>query len=89
LPASTARWLPLAMLTRRAADWVRRHDGAELVGRVKRSAVVQRALYKPLGEERPVMSADDVSFVRERLEPEITGVEEEFGIPLRERWGWL
>jgi hypothetical protein len=88
LPASTARWLPLATLTRRAADWVRRHDGAELVGRVKRSAVVQRTLYKPLGEERPVMSEDDVSFVRERLEPEITGVEEEFGIPLRKRWGW-
>jgi hypothetical protein len=88
LPASAARWLPLAMLTQRTADWVRHHGHAELVGRVKRSAVVQRALYKPLGEKRPVMSADDVSFVREQLEPEIAGVEEEFGIPLRKRWGW-
>jgi hypothetical protein len=88
LPASTARWLPLAMLIQRTADWVRRHDGADLVGRVKRSAVVQRALYKPLGQERPVMSAEDVDFVRQQLEPEITGIEEEFGIPLRERWGW-
>ena len=88
LPASKARWLPVAMLAQRGADWVRRRDGAELVGRVKRSAVVQRALYKPLGQERPAMSAEDVSFVRQRLESEITGVEEEFGIPLRERWGW-
>lgn len=89
LPASTARWLPLAMLVQRTAGWVRRHDGAELVGRMKRSAVVQRALYRPLGEQRPVMSPEDVAFVRQRLEPEITGVEEEFGIPLRGRWGWL
>lgn len=88
LPASTARWLPLAMMAQRTADWVRHHDGAELIGRVKRSAVVQRALYRPLGEDRPVMSADDVAFVRQLLQPEITGVEEEFGIPLRERWGW-
>jgi Sulfotransferase domain len=88
LSASKARWLPLAMLIQQAADWTRRHDGAELVGRVKRSGVVQRALYKPLGQERPVMSAEDVSFVRDQLEPEITGVEDEFGIPLRQRWGW-
>jgi sulfotransferase family protein len=88
LPASTARWLPLAMIAQRTADWVRRHDGAELVGRVKRSTLVQRALYRPLGEQRPVMSADDAAFVRQLLEPEIAGVEEEFGIPLRERWGW-
>lgn len=88
LPASAARWLPAAMLVQRTADWVRRHDGAELVGRVKRSAVVQRALYKQLGEERPVMSPEDARFIREQLASEIADVEEEFGIPLRERWGW-
>jgi hypothetical protein len=88
LPASRARWLPLAMMAQRTAAWVRHHDGAELVGRIKRSAMVQRALYRPLGEERPVMRADEVSFVRHLLEPEIIGVEVEFGIPLRERWGW-
>jgi hypothetical protein len=88
LPSSEARWLPLASLARRGADWVREHDGAELVGRIKRSALVQRALYKPLRSDRPVMSPEDVSFVRERLEPEVARVEEEFGIPLRQRWGW-
>jgi hypothetical protein len=88
LPASNARWLPLAVAAKRGADWMRSHDGADLVGRIKRSALVQRTLYKPLGEARPEMSPEDIAFVRERLEAEIIGVEEEFDMPLRRRWGW-
>jgi hypothetical protein len=88
LPASQARWLPAAALTQRGADWVRRHDHAALVGRVKRMDLVQRTLYKPLGADRPTMSEQDISFVREQLDAEVSGVEEEFGIPLRKRWGW-
>ena len=88
LPASSARWLPLAAAAKRGANWVRSHDGADLVGRIKRSAVVQRTLYKPLGPAKPTMSADDIAFVREQLAAEIAGVEEEFGLPLRQRWGW-
>jgi hypothetical protein len=88
LPASTARWLPLAVLAKRGANVVRRLDGAELVGRLKRSPLVQRMLYQPLGDARPTMSAEDIAFVREQLDEEITGVENEFGIPLRRRWGW-
>ena len=37
LPAARARWLPLAAAAGHAANWVRGHDGAGLVGRVKRS----------------------------------------------------
>jgi hypothetical protein len=88
LPASKARFLPLAMAVKHGSNWVRRHDGAELIGRVKRSPLVQRALYKPYGEQRPAMSPEDTVFVRECLADEIAGVEEEFGIPLRQRWGW-
>ena len=88
LPASSARWLPLAAAAGHTANWVRRHDGADLVGRVKRSGLVQRALYRPLGDTKPVMSAEDVSYVRERLSQEIAEAEEEFGVPLRQRWGW-
>jgi hypothetical protein len=88
LPASSARWLPLAVAAKRTAGWVRRHDGADLVGRIKRSPLVERALYKPLGNDKPVMSPEDVAFVREQLAGELAGVEEEFGIPLRQRWGW-
>lgn len=88
LPASKARWLPAAAITQRGADWVRRHDHAALVGRVKRMDLVQRTLYKPLGADRPTMSPEDSSFVREQLESEVAGVEEDFGIPLRQLWGW-
>jgi sulfotransferase family protein len=88
LPASTARWLPVAAAAKRAAVWLRRHDRAGLVGHVKRSAVVQRTLYKPLGADKPTMTPEDVAFVHEQLAGEIAGVEEEFGVSLRERWGW-
>lgn len=87
-PASDARWLPLATVAKRAAIVVRRHNGAGVVGRVKRSALVQRVLYEPLGDSRPVMPPDDAAFVRERLVAEVAGVERQFGIPLRERWNW-
>jgi hypothetical protein len=88
LPASQARWLPLAVLAKRGANWVRRHDGADLVGSLKRSAVVQRLLYRPLGDDRPEMPAEDVAFMHEQLDAEIAGVESDFGIDLRRRWGW-
>jgi hypothetical protein len=88
LPASRARWLPLAAAAGRAANWVRGHDGADLVGRVKRSRLVQRVLYQPLGDARPTMSAEDVSYVRERLGQEIAELEQELGMDLRRRWGW-
>lgn len=88
LPASTARWLPLARTAKQAANWVRNRDGAELVGRIKRSPLIQRTLYRPLGAGRPAMSPEDIAFAREQLEGEVAGVEEEFGIELRQRWNW-
>jgi Sulfotransferase domain len=88
LPAGRARWLPLAVLAKRGAGWARRHDGAGLVGAVRRSAGVQRLLYKPLGEDRPTMPPEDVAFVREELDAEVAEAEAELGIPLRQRWGW-
>jgi Sulfotransferase domain len=88
LPASSARWLPLARTAKHVASWGRSHDRADLVGRVRRSVLVQRALYKPVGETESGMSREDISFVREELDGEIEGVEQEFGIALRKRWGW-
>lgn len=87
-PASDARWLPLATVAKRAAIVARRHNGAGVVGRVKRSALVQRVLYEPLGDNRPVMPPADAAFVREQLEAEVAGAERQFGIPLRQLWNW-
>ena len=87
LPASKARSAPLARLARAAADWTREHNGAEMVGRVKRSRLVQRALYKPL-RDKPQMDPADVAAIRRRLSNEMELVEARFNVPLRERWGW-
>ncbi|MDN5790586.1 MAG: sulfotransferase [Micrococcales bacterium] len=88
LPASKARFLPLAVAAQRGAEWVRRHDGATFVGRVKRSTMVQSMLYRPLGADRPQMSAEDAAFVRAELADEVSAVESQFGLPLRARWNW-
>jgi hypothetical protein len=88
LPASKARFVPLAKMAKRGANWVRNHDGANVVGRVKRAPVIQRLLYAPLGDERPEIGPDDRDYLRARFDPEVRAVEEQFGVPLRQRWGW-
>jgi hypothetical protein len=88
LPAARARSVRLAHVTRRTADWVREHDGARLVGRVKRSALVHKALYSPIDRRTVRPGTDDVATVRSVLAPEIEALEGTLGIPLREAWGW-
>jgi Sulfotransferase domain len=88
LPASRARFVPLAKFAKVAAGWVRNHDGANLVGRVKRARVIQRLLYSPLGADRPTISAGDREYLLGIFEPEVRSVEQEFGVSLRRRWGW-
>lgn len=88
LPAGKARSAMLARLARRAADFVRERDGANLVGRVKRSALVQRTLYRPLVDDKPVMSAADRAAVLEPLSPEIEWLDQRLGRDLAQRWGW-
>lgn len=88
LAAGKARFVPLARLARRGADWVRDHDGARLIGAVKRSRLVQKSLYRPLGDDRPVIDPADAAWVRDQLNDELAAVERDFGLRLRERWGW-
>jgi len=88
LPASKARSVGLARLARAAADWTREHNGAAVVGRVKRAALVQRALYQPL-KERPRVQEADVARIRDELDSDVRRAEDRFGVKLRERWGWL
>jgi hypothetical protein len=88
LSASAARFQPVATLAQAAADWVRKHDGAEIVGKIKRSPLVQRALYRPLGDQRPTVPEEDARWIREQLAAELATVEELFGVPVTSRWGW-
>jgi hypothetical protein len=88
LPVSSARSTVAARLARRAADWTREHDGAEFVGRIKRSPLVQRALYRPAPGLSGTLTAADARYVRDALRSEIADVESMFGIELQRRWGW-
>lgn len=88
LPASEARWSRVAKLVKHGASFARVHDGAGVVGRVKHSGLVQRALYRPLDGERPEMPAGDAAFIRAELDAEIADTEREFGLSLRQRWNW-
>jgi hypothetical protein len=88
LPAARARSVRLAWVARRSADWVREHDGATLVGHVKRSTLVQRALYRPIDREAVRPAPDDVLTVRAALTGEVEALELAHGLRLREAWGW-
>jgi len=87
LPAARARSERLASLVKRGSNWARQHRSAALIGRVKRSTTVQRALYVPL-EHKPVIPSEDVAYMRDRLLPEVVRLEEMIGADLRTRWGW-
>lgn len=88
LPASKARLLPVAMAVQRTAGWVREHDGTELVGRVKRSPLVQRMLYKPVRASRSGIPPDAVDLIRERLWDEVSALERDHGLSVIDRWNW-
>lgn len=91
LPAGRARSAPLARAARRAADVVREHDrggGANLIGRVKRSPLVQKVLYRPLVGDRPEMTPADRAQVHEVLGAEVAELDRLFGLDLTRRWGW-
>lgn len=88
LPASKARLLPVAMAVQRTAGWVRAHDGTELVGRIKRSPLVQTVLYKPLRTNQSELPRDAVDFIRERLAGEVEALERDHGLSVIDRWRW-
>ena len=88
LPASAARSAFAARWARKAADIVRERDGANLVGRVKRSSTVQRVLYRPLKDDKPVMTDVEREAVHVALADEIAWLDETLGLSLADRWGW-
>ena len=88
LPAARARSLMAARLARLGSVWMRDHDHADVVGRVKRSQLVQRLLYEPFGEQRPTVDPADAAFIRDVLQDEVARAGALVGIDLCSRWGW-
>jgi len=88
LPAGKARSVLLSRIARRGSEFVREHNGANLIGHVKRSALVQRVLYRELGEDKPTMTETERAAVCAALESEIVALDVRFGLGLADRWGW-
>lgn len=88
LPAMKARSVPVARAVRLAAVLVRRADGANVVGRIKRSRAVQRVLYRELGDQKPVMTAQERAAVHEALADDLAILQEDLGTDLATRWAW-
>jgi hypothetical protein len=88
LPAGKARSVLLSRIARRGSEFVREHNGANLIGRVKRSSLVQRTLYRQLGDDKPTMSETERAAVCEALEREIVALDQRYGLALADRWGW-
>jgi hypothetical protein len=89
LVAGQARSTTAARIARRGAEWVRGHDGARIVGRVKRSALVQRLLYRPLPpDDRPRLLPADEARVRDRLRDDVLALQADLGVAVAERWGY-
>jgi hypothetical protein len=88
LPATRARSAMLSRLACWGAQFVREHDGATVVGRVKRSPLVQRALYRPLTTDKPTMTAEERSAVQVALAEEVAQIDRVYGLDLAQRWGW-
>ena len=89
LPASKARFLSLARAARSGAAFVReRLDGANVVGRIKRSPLVHRFLYTPLGGDKPVITDEERAAVHAALGAEVAELDRVYGLGLAERWGW-
>jgi hypothetical protein len=88
LPAGRARSVALSRLACWGANIVRERDGANLVGWVKRSPLVQRALYRPLTTDKPTMTAEERSAVQVALADEVAELDRVYGLDLARRWGW-
>ncbi len=88
LPAAAARSLVVATLARKAADWTREHDGARVVGLVKRSPLVHKLLYRPIDRSTVRPAPEAVDYIREQLAGEVVRLDTVYGQSVGARWGW-
>lgn len=88
LPAGRARSTVVSRAVRRASDLARERGAANVIGRVKRSPLVQKVLYAPLKDDKPEMTAAEREAVQCALASEVAELDRLFGLELARRWGW-
>ena len=86
--ASEARSPAVAGLVKRLAVVARRAGWAGLIGRVKGSRPVRRALYRELGDAAPHPSESSVAVIRYALHDDIVHAGRLLNEDLIARWGW-
>jgi Sulfotransferase family len=88
LPAGAARSVAVSRIVSWGAHVLRERDRGQLVGRVKRVPLVQRALYQPLADDRPRLTDEGRAVVHAALADEVLRLDEAYGLDLAHRWGW-
>lgn len=87
LAAAAPRSVRLARWTKAGARRARARGLARLVGVVKRSPGIQRALYRPYAADRPQADEATLRAVDRLLVDEVVAVDELLGLDLADRWG--
>lgn len=86
--ASRARLQPLATAGKRVAVVLRHHGLHSIVGMLKRNALVESVLFRPVGAaDRPRPSTADAAYTRECLEADVRRLDEIVGGAFS--WKWL
>lgn len=87
--AAAGRSVVAVRLARSGAAVVRSAGAPSLVGRLKNSRRVQRALYRPLRrEERLPISSETQSHLRRIFTPDLMALSDLTGLDLLSRWGY-
>lgn len=88
MPAGTPRSAALASGAKSASKAVKRVGLGRLRSRVKRSAIVRQALYRPYREDRPTVSAATAAELRQVFSEEVAALDGLLGLPVSRRWGY-
>jgi hypothetical protein len=88
MPAGVPRSNAAAAAAKSASQLVKRAGLRRLRSRVKRSALVRQALYRPYADDRPVLDADTASQLRRIFAPEVAELDHTLDLSVSRRWGY-
>jgi hypothetical protein len=88
MPAGVPRSGLAAGAAKSASQLVKRAGLRRLRSRVKRSALVRQALYRPYADDRPVLDADTATELHRVFAPEVAELDRLLGWPVSRRWGY-
>ena len=88
MPAGVPRSRTAAAAAKSASQLVKRAGLRRLRSRVKRSARVRQALYRPYADDKPTPDPETVARLRERFADEVADLDDLLGVPVSRRWDY-